>query len=291
MSQIRNFKLLTFNAGLFQLNFLGMPIIKPVHYIKSRLKILPKALIRNGSDVIGLQEVFKKKHQSFLIEKLKPFYPYWAFKNNKSFRINNGLMIFSKFPIIKFQFTPFINRGTIDERLLAIKGILETTIKFQDIEVDLINLHPTSGGFLNTQDSSEVLATRENQILQATEMANNSGNPAIIVGDLNAGPEIAKSNYNLFNKFNFTDTYQKYCIRKKTRPRFTWDAKNLLNKWGTHSDSISQRVDHIFFSKKMMELCSIDKVKLAFENACVKVKDNTITLSDHFGLNTTFTRM
>lgn len=285
-------KVLTFNAGLFELKVFGFPVIKPADYLKERLETMPAEIIKTDADIIGLQEVYMQEHQDYLIDKLKAAYPYNCYERTKSIKVNNGLMIFSKFPLENVSYQPLKVKGPLDERIVAQKGVLSCLIKSNDFgKIIIINIHPTSGGFLHTQDASEIVEMRNNQIGQAYNLSlENNKIPTIILGDFNTGPEIAPDNYRNLLAKNFADSYFEFCKLKGITPQITWDSGISLNKKGTHSKSISQRIDHIYISPKFQNEFVTTNSEVVFKDAVVKTSNESVHISDHYALLSEFTK-
>lgn len=215
-------KILTYNAGLFELKLFDFSIIKPADFLSERIAVLSNEIIKLDPDIIGFQEVYLKEHQDFLIEKLMNVFPYNCYKRNKTIKVNNGLMIFSKFPNSENKYYPFINRGPFTEKTFAEKGILKCTVDVPNYgKLNFINFHTTSGGFIYNPDSPEIIKIRSDQINQAYNIAEKFQYPGIILGDFNTGPEIAVENYELLIKKGYTDSYLEYCNVKRIKPKIT----------------------------------------------------------------------
>lgn len=282
-------KILTFNAGLFELRAFGLPVIKPADFLKERLETMPAEILKVDADIIALQEVYFHNHQNFLIEKLKNRYHYYFYKRTSAVKVNNGLMILSKFPITKQFYFPLKNKGPLDERTIAQKGILDCIVNINGFgELRIINLHPTAGGFLYKQDSPEIIEIRNNQINQAYELSTSTKLPTVILGDFNTGPEIAQENYNFLLQKQFIDSYLSFADREGIQPEVTWDAGISLNKKGTHSESISQRIDHIYISPEFQERFTIENCWVVFKEQVVKTPTENVQISDHYGMLTEF---
>jgi endonuclease/exonuclease/phosphatase family metal-dependent hydrolase len=283
--------IITLNAGLFQMSFLGYTLSEPTPYLKERLQALPVALVDSNADIIALQEIFKKEHRKYLISKLQHSYPYYASYNRSfSLRFNNGLMIFSKFPILSSNFDPFI-KSPIDEKILFQKGILRATVLTDRLgKISLFNIHTTFGGIFSPQDTTRINNFRSIQIQQVIKLSQDCNDSIpLILGDFNAGPEISNINYQYFLERDFVDLFE-FCNRdrndnQKNGDQVTWHPKNPLNEKGMFSTSPPQRIDHIFVPSKFVPFFKNSEVKIIFENPLVNLLDQkTVTLSDHYGL-------
>lgn len=287
---MQKLKILTFNAGLLDLHLGGITLFKPTDFLAERLNSLPSELIEADADIIALQEVFSKKHQNYLITQLKNIYPFSCITPKKWLSIGNGLMIFSKLPIADVAHTPFCDNRPIDEMLVARKGILSCKVEMPTFgQLHILNIHTTSGGLFHQQDENLVIKIRNNQINQAYNIVNQCSNlPSIILGDFNAGQEIATENYeNLLTK-NFTDAYATYCKTQNLTPCMTWDNTISLNRNGTHATSRAQRIDHIYLSPKFVTIFNILNSEVIFQKAIVLTSNEKVHLSDHYGLTAEF---
>jgi len=282
----RSFKLITFNIGLLDLRVVGASMFKPTEYIEQRAKIIPKQLLNHDADVIALQEIYDKKHIDYFIQELKETYPFYFFKHNSQIKLNNGLMIFSKYPFVSTKGESQSDKGPIDEWFIADRGLLSAVIKLNnDINLDIVNLHATSGGTLNSQDSDNVNASRQKQLEQALNLAMASNTEyQIILGDVNAGPEISKINYNYLLENNFTDAYAEFSRQKGIIAKPTWTGDNPLNSMRGYTAEDAQRIDHIYLSKKLDAITDLGIVERVFDENVLNVDGKNIPLSDHYGV-------
>ncbi len=281
-----SFKLITFNVGLLDLRVVGKTMFKPTEYIEQRARIIPQQLLTHGADVIALQEIYEKKHIDFFIKELKSTYPFFFFKHNSQIKLNNGLMIFSKYPFVSTKGESQSDKGPIDEWLMADRGLLSAVIKLNDdINLDIVNLHATSGGTLNSQDSDSVNASRQKQLEQALKLALASNTEyQIILGDVNAGPEISKINYNYFLDNDFSDAYAKYSSQKGLDAKPTWDGANPLNSMRGYTAEDTQRIDHIYLSKRLTAITTLEIVERVFDENILTIEGKSFPLSDHYGV-------
>jgi len=281
MSDKKNLKILSLNLGLLNIQFCGLSFFKPTKYINKRLKYIPKEIIKANSDIVGFQEIYNKKHQEYVINELKSKYPYHFLKNGEGLKFDSGLMLLSKYPITDTAFHPF-NENSFDEKIFVNKGFLSCDIFIKDFgEINFINTHLTSGGTLQEQDSKKIIKIRDSQINQIHETVLNNNSPSIILGDFNSGQHISTPNYqNLINN-GFVDSYSKSGLNN-----YTWDSKIYLNKKGTHSNSISQKIDHIFLQNNLLKNVNILSSDIIFTESVFELNGNEIHLSDHFGIQT-----
>ena len=281
MNNKKNLKILSFNLGLFNIQICGLSLYKPTKYINERLKYIPNEIIKANSDIVGFQEIYNKHHQEYVINELKSEYPYHFLKNGARLKFDSGLMLLSKYPITDGTFHPF-NENSFDEKIFVNKGFLTCDIFIKDFgKINFINTHLTSGGTLQEQDSKKIVKIRDTQITQIHETVLNNNSPSIILGDFNSGEQISPSNYqNLINN-GFVDSNSKSGLNN-----YTWDSKIYLNKKGTHSNSISQKIDHIFLQNTLLKKVNILSSEIIFTESVFELNGNEIHLSDHFGIQT-----
>lgn len=278
-------KVISFNAGLIDVNLLGFSIVKPADHLEQRARMMASSLEAQDADVIAIQELYDRKHVDNLVDEMKGSFPFHYRKSTSSARIDNGLFLLSKFPIRGRRMST-LRSGPWDETVFCSKSIMSVQIAIDPSnDLNIINIHATSGGLLNAQDAEKITQIRQEQITQAKEIADTyDGDLSIILGDFNAGPEIAPRNYEFLKGYGYVDAYLDYCKAQKLEPEITWDAENILNVNGTHSDSISQRIDHIFLSPGFAAKTEIIDSKIIFKEAIVKIEQgNMVTISDHYG--------
>lgn len=282
----RTLKIITFNLGLLDIRILGRTMFKPTDFIQQRAKVIPQHLLARNADVIALQEIYEKRDIDYFIQELKAVYPYYYFKHPSRIKLNNGLMVFSKFPFVDMTGQSQQEKGPIDEWFIADRGLLSTTIQVNDKTlINLVNLHATSGGTLNKQDSDKMNFMRQTQMEQALKLAL-SGNTEyqIIVGDINAGPDISPMNYKYLLENDFTDAYDAYSKRSGIAVKPTWYGANPLNAMRGYTSNDAQRIDHIYLSKRLSMNSTIVSAERIFDENMVTVNGKAYPLSDHYGV-------
>ena len=281
-----SFKLITFNIGLLDLRVVGKTMFKPTEYIEQRAQVIPEQLLAHDADVIALQEIYDKKHIDFFINELQQAYPFYFFQHNSHIKLNNGLMIFSKYPFVSTDGESQSDKGPIDEWFIADRGLLSAVVKLNDqTNLAIVNLHATSGGTLNRQDSDNVNASRQMQLEQALKLAMKSKTEyQIILGDVNAGPEISQVNYKYLLENDFTDAYAKFSKQNRIPAKATWDGANPLNSMRGYTAKDAQRIDHIYLSKKLDAITQLKSVERVFDENVISVDGKSYPLSDHYGV-------
>lgn len=279
-------KIITYNVGLLDIRVLGKTMFKPTEFIKQRAQLIPQHLLNRNADVIALQEIYEKHHINYFINHLKDSYPYYFFAHQSPVKLNNGLMVFSKYPFVSTSGESQKEKGPIDEWFIADRGLLSTVIKLdENTNVNLVNMHATSGGTLTAQDTDAMNAKRQAQLEQALTLARSTKTDyQIIVGDVNAGPAISSDNYQYLLKNGFTDSYADYSKKSGIEAKPTWYGDNPLNAMRGYNKEDAQRIDHLYLSKQLAENSNIVNVERIFDTNTISVRGKDYPLSDHYGL-------
>lgn len=279
-------KVITYNLGLLDIRVLGRTVFKPTEFIKERAQLIPQQLLNRDADIIALQEIYEKHHINYFINQLKNTYPYYYFEHQSPLKLNNGLMIFSKFPFVSTNGESQNDKGPIDEWLIADRGLISAVIKLsENITVNIVNMHATSGGTLNAQDSDKLNLMRQNQLQQALKFALNANTDyQMIVGDINAGPGISEVNYKYLLENDFTDAYANYSKKSGIEAKPTWLGSNALNAMRGYTEEDAQRIDHIYLSKQLSNSTDIQEVQRIFDANAISVDGKHYPLSDHYGV-------
>lgn len=131
------------------------------HYPIKRAKHIPAQLLADSVDVVCFQEAFDPKARRIIRKKLKQDFPYMAGPANNwkpSFKVNSGVMMFSKYPMRQLGQTKF---STCDkEDCMARKGGLLCEVRKNNRTYQLLGTHCEAGG------------TREMKISQFYELKN-----------------------------------------------------------------------------------------------------------------------
>lgn len=278
-------KVLTFNTGLFYLKIFGRTLMEFVPFVDVRLEHQAREIIRTGADIVALQEVFSHKHKLHFIEALKEVYPYHATVPNNQLFIDNGLMVFSVFPITHYQLTKF-KRTLWIEHLLAHRGYLEVTIDHPTIgQFHLFNVHTTVGGTPLTRKHGRIARNIRNaQVAQLMHWVNGS---AIVCGDFNTTPTIEGGALQHVREKGLIGL-------DHVHDGYTWDVDNPTNLFWLWKGEPSQNIDHVFATPELMQNFEEMKIEIVLNETYDAVFPGTktiarkIALSDHYGLMVTF---
>lgn len=284
--------ILTYNASTAHIRIFGIKIYEPIPFYKQRFSQLPFLIEKYSPDVIAIQETYKVNDKEYLISSLKNDYPfsiYYSRKSNFKIILDCGLVILSKYPIIKHHFELFKNYP-FDEGLLVRKGFLHITLSLHGNQISIINTHLTVGGLFWHTESKNANMIRKKQIQQIVSYINsNNLNNIVFSGDFNSGPNVSSINYNQILENNFFDPLE---TNQKLSELITWDPENLLNKKTYFENSPPQRVDHVFIDKVFSSEFYLDEAKLFGLQPIVAInKNQKVTLSDHYGILLNFKKI
>lgn len=169
---------------------------------QERVDAIADVLLEENYDVIGLQEVFDKTSRKRLIERLTEKFPYYAGPSDRGlFKISNGLMIFSKHPIISHSMIKYSKAAAGDR--MARKGALLVELEVNGKAVQVVNTHAQSKAERKYQRiRNSQYKELEEGLLAAHARA---GVPQIIVGDMNTDKADTTSYANMLNTFKASD--------------------------------------------------------------------------------------
>jgi endonuclease/exonuclease/phosphatase family metal-dependent hydrolase len=145
--------------------------------------------------------------------------------------------------------------------------------------VTLFNVHATAGGLFRHPESARMERIREQQLVQLSDRALDAPGIAMIVGDLNAGPEASPANFRRLLAEGWHD-----CATELDGP--TWDPTNNLNIEGPHRTSPPQRIDHVLVRASDVTSGRLlpGAARRVLREADVLTRGGRVTPSDHCGL-------
>ena len=276
-------KVLTYNCGLLRLRVVGITVFSNPPYVDERFVHLAKALRESGADIIALQEIYERHHVSTLIAQLKDVYPHHAQQfSGWPHQFTNGLMFLSKYPVDESVLKIHAKAATM-EKLMGSKSCLSATFDSPIGKLTMINMHTTAGGGVDPENPS-VDGVRQDELAEACALADEAtaaGCEALIVGDMNMGPESSLGNYNwILGEMK----YRNIVTDLPDSDKMTWDPANPLNVGGVHDYCPPQWIDH-FFAHEKCKVTGTDAT-IMFKEPVVKMKrkDLITTVSDHYGL-------
>ena len=275
------FSLLTINAAIQDVRLFSRSVFRPIRHTLERLHGLVRQIRKLDPDIICLQEMFHHDLQSRLHELLRDHYPYMAGLGSAGvkMRLDNELLVIAKFPLAGGKLTRF-RHGALEERVFTSKGFYVATVTIPGLEtLRLINFHMTAGGIRHHPESPRMEHIRSLQIRQLLDSLD-KGLPTVLAGDLNAGPETSRTNYNEIISHGFIDAF--LCC---SGTGFSWDPQNPLVANHGESHLPAQRIDHIFLDPVSDGLLSPHTGRIVMQDACVTLPSGEkTTVSDHYGV-------
>ena len=275
---------MTINAALQDIKILGQSVYRPVNFIHQRITELSRQLLDHSPDIICIQELFHQGLQQKVHDLLKPDYPYAKgfIENRFDFRLGNELLVFSKFPVKESRLFIF-NNATLEERIFTRKGFFRVMIDSPAGMIQLINIHMTAGGLNNHPEDRHMEKIRSGQIRQMIESISHDL-PTFIGGDLNAGPDSSRINYQAILDEGFIDAFE-----MTGSSDITWDPENPLVITGDENHLPAQRIDHIFMNNKALDILKpVSGSVVLNENSILLADNSRIPVSDHYGLMVKF---
>ena len=265
-------KILTYNCGLLTVQVCGLSAFSNPAFGRERFPCVLRNLKCCDVDIIILQEIYSLQHIHEAIECMAVHFPFHAFHfTGTIFRLNNGLLVLSKYEISNSNFHKYYNVALI-ERIFACKGFMECEFATPCGAVVIVNHHTTAGGPEKCREQE----LEQSNILLQQHLAD--GKIVFMAGDINAGPSLSKSNFDYLLSRGWVDSW----LEANDCEGFTWDNKNVLNSSNVHASSPSCRVDHIMPHKN----CAVRvlSASLEFTKSDVETEIGSTTASDHYGV-------
>lgn len=308
----KTLRILTYNTWL-------LPWVAPK--VRDRLKQLPDQLASTQADVLALQEVWEDRHAEILrMELAARGYPTFVRARSKHFSASrsspwrslqgfkgNGLVIVSRFPLLKSPSSLTFTDHTTPEEWFVEKGALSASFEVPNWgRLDVINAHLGSVDF---KKSAAVFAPNQRlrQKRQLHELVEFSLRHAplpnqgaqIIALDANHHLDLWDSESRAFVSGMRAPTYLEFTQALELWDTFhdlpgnlfnksylgpsayTFDQKNAWVKSGHFGKGPSEFVDYIYLKKTPL---------LSPKSSCVTLKGDPTQgrapLSDHYGVLT-----
>lgn len=275
------FSLLTINAAIQDVRLFARSLYRPLRHTRERLHSLAHQIIKLEPDIICLQEMFHHDLQSNFHALLHHRYPYVVGLGSSGikYRLDNELLTFSRFPLTRASLHRF-RHAALEERLFTSKGFYRMEVHLPAVgTMQLINFHMTAGGLRHHPESPHMEHLRNLQIRQLLETLNGDM-PTILAGDLNAGREVSRVNYDALINRGFTDAFQ-----SGGGSGTSWDPANPLVAHYQENHLPPQRIDHVFLDPRAHELLTAGKAEIVLHEHCVTVPGGEqVPVSDHYGV-------
>jgi endonuclease/exonuclease/phosphatase family metal-dependent hydrolase len=294
-------RILTLNVGLLDYNCCGFTCFSNPPHSKHRFPHLAADIAALNPDILTIQECYAVSHADELYDQLKHILPHRVRMDSKKWGIlnlHNGMMILSKYPVQDSKLLSHKQVACVED-WFGDKSTLVAVLNVPNYgPLHVINVHPTAGGTdpeSPTADANREITLRE--ILDYYNQATNVlGHGAMIVGDLNCGPDVSPQNFSfIINNGDFRDTFAEAVFDGKvpTDQRHSWDSRNLLNITGPHAHTEPQRIDHILLSKNDSRFGKVTYAEIVFTEKKVTVPAKhpvtkeypaQCSISDHYGV-------
>lgn len=277
----------TFNAGLLDVRVVGRKLFEFTPHTRNRVNAVAKGLrcLSNDLDVLCIQEIYHSNDQRQVAEAVGDSLPYQFLTPPARWpRLNSGLMLFSRREILSVSHRYF-RRQSPDEWLFSKKGFLTANISCdRGGSLKIINTHLSSGGLTTHPASTRAMQLRGNQIAELSILEPDA---ALLIGDLNCGPEADSRNFESLVHLSFTDLAALFsggC----TSPFYTWDPSNPLNRASAHSSSPPQRIDHILAKRQFVDSNFAGTSSRVLDLPVILDNGLEATPSDHYGVKIDF---
>lgn len=145
-----------------------------------RASLIPEKLIADSIDIIIFQEAFDKRCMRIMRRLLEPYYPHVAGPANDrkfGFKLNSGVMIFSKTPLKELESIDFTECEKED--CFSRKGALLVETEWQGQPLQIMGTHMEAGG------SQTLKAGQYLEILGMMRKHTRHGVPQLLTGDFN----------------------------------------------------------------------------------------------------------
>jgi endonuclease/exonuclease/phosphatase family metal-dependent hydrolase len=276
-------RVLTINLGLLGFELKSRWRMPVDLHLGERLAAAPVLLSSLQADVIALQEVYGPADREVLAGAMATRYPFGAGSPKGHSLVGNGLMLLSRFPVLRSAFMP-AEGAPLWTLPFWQQGLLAVDLDLPLIgRTRLINTHIASSVPFGRAGSGASKANRNREIAQLLAAANAGGQAAILAGDFNTSPEIHSENYERIVDAGYVDGFVASNPSERRNGGFTWDSANPLNARGRFRDAPSQRIDHVFV-RADRSLVPIS-AQIVLQDRTIQTGSGLrIPLSDHYGM-------
>lgn len=234
----------------------------------SRSEVIADQLIEKDADIVVLQEVFHHKSRHRIERKLLKKYPYQSVVANHhkiSIKANSGVIIFSKYPILKYQEMKFQNKSGIDA--FSRKGAILIDINYHNQIVQIIGTH------LQNSENDQIKFQQCQELRKFIDL-NKRCDLQILCGDFNINKDDTSAYLKMIQILNNNDG-ELYGELKYSYDRVDNDFK-------TENGDKKELIDYILISdSKISAFRQILQMKTRW---C----ENHLNLSDHYAIQAIF---
>lgn len=265
------------NTGLFRFRFIGLPGFHVVPLATARLPHITDGIVRCNADLVFLQEVNSEKYANIIRTGTQYQYSY--------LHVNSGLMVLSKFPPGAKNFISYPEKF-MRNYLGYGNGIQSAKINIPGAGMlRICNVHLIASLWPYKQDSLKSASVRESQISLINEyVSSGERTPCILAGDFNCGPQIDQKNFSFIKACGFEDSFELAACQNEDKSGITWDSNIDLNRRGIYKKSPSQRIDHIFFNRELLQKARVNQSFIVMKDPVFQNRSLNVHATDHYGL-------
>ncbi|MGL6115496.1 MAG: endonuclease/exonuclease/phosphatase family protein [Cetobacterium sp.] len=229
-----------------------------------KIKYLEKTILEENFQIVALQEVSKKigdetmDFYRLLSKELKGYHGFWDFSHIGYSIYEEGLCIFSKYPIIARE-SFYVSKDTNTNNWKSRK-IVKVTLEVNGNKVDIYSCHM---GWWN--DEEEPFKEQCDRLL---EKIKSSENISILMGDFNNDGNVSGEGYDYLLSKGLYDTY--------TLAKNSDEGITVLGEIDGWENSFERKRMDLILSTKPLE---VEYSKVIFNGKNKKI------ISDHFGVN------
>lgn len=233
-------------------------------------------LIEQDCDIVLLQESFDYSFIEKINSTLINIYPYQMNPYKPSiFKLSNGLMILSKYPIeVKDKIT---FKGSAQSDIFASKGAVLTKVYFNEDSIFLLNTHLQADYGLDKYCSIRTNQLKDIQYRMIKKHFSSSyeEEKIILAGDLNIEENRDSDEYqNLISRLKLVDIVHHFF----KKPSISFDNKNYWNK----DYKSSYRLDYFLTNFLVRDL------NIKIQTPKKLLNKQWVDLADHYGISAEF---
>ncbi len=226
---------------------------------KIRKNLIAEALAHTDRDIIMLEAAFSSDFRKKVGASLKENYPYQiALGKDKKIThlLSSGLLVLSKWPIRMIDYDFY--KKCVKSNCYAAKGVmlLEAELPYGK----LLHLAFTQLNKSGAEKSETTRSSQLNQILNLYKAKSRPGIPMVLAGDLSIAADsseftealklLSMENAPLKNPEVASHDYDIPCYKRTSETPSSWVDHILLNKAGTTTQILDQRIHEFFGDMK-----------------------------------------
>lgn len=231
---------------------------------RERWELILKGLKEYDADIVGLQEVFNMDWAEEV--RKRSGYPYLAVSGEHS-----GLIFLSKFEPVEQECLIIKTQSPTEDYL---RYVFYVQVDTGNDKVALFNTH------LSWKADENAIRMKQTLELEAFMGEKAREVPAVLMGDLNAGPDTPAVTY-LRETLKWCDTFE---TKNPREAGLTWNYRNPYAE-AEREKMAERRIDYIFIRERTGPFRKIKSSRVVFDKP-----SGNVWPSDHFGVMTEFTK-